>query len=315
MIEESNKNNIFLAMMTWNAGQGHLEESIDSILNQSYQDFSLLIYDDCSPNEPSSRIEPYLLKDKRVKYIKSDERRGMCDASSYVLGLAPDNTTFFAWVSDHDLYDPEWLYENISNLNANISSMLSYSLVSGIDTSGASNERKPTIYENTTMSRYKRISSLAHLEAGAGNMIWGIYRYKSLIKVGGWPKLVIPDVILLLRLSLFGSVAQVDKYLHIRREQSERALHSGSMAERQLRAIFPTTRPFYTLVSYQIINSLYLLRQAIYYKKNGALFLPSFYIWFMYTYVNIKFFLFGVPKRIFNNRFTRFLASKLSNEK
>lgn len=306
-----NQPRVFLAMMTWMIGHGHLRESIQSILDQSYGDFTLLIYDDFSPADPSDIIHDFLESDKRLKYFRNKSRLGMCAASSFVLNEAPKDTSYFAWVSDHDLYDKDWLRENIKKLQENKFAIISYPLVSGIDSRGQINERQPTYYENDSMNVYRRISSFANLEAGAGNIIWGVFRYQELIKIGGWPKLIVPDVILILRLCALGSIVQINKILHIRREQNERSEYSGSMVSRQLRAIHPNKRPFYSYINYKIVNALYLL----FVEVLGSLFkrklLPSFYLCFMYTYVSLKFFFIGLPRRLINNRLTRILSNRI----
>jgi len=304
-----NQPRVFLAMMTWMMGHGHLRESIQSILDQSYDDFTLLIYDDFSPEDPSDIINDFLGSDKRLKYIRNKSRLGMCAASSFVLNEAPEDTSYFAWVSDHDLYHKDWLKENIKKLQENKFAIISYPLVSGIDSRGQINERQPTYYENDSMNVYRRISSFANLEAGAGNIIWGVFRYEALIKIGGWPKLIVPDVILILRLCLFGSIVQINKILHIRREQNERSEYSGSMISRQLRAIYPNKRPLFSYINYKIINAIYLLFVEALGSLFGRKFLPSFYLTYMYTYVSLKFFVIGIPRRLINNRLIRILSN------
>lgn len=107
--------NIFLAMMSWKAGQGHIEQTLRSIFSQSYSNFSLLIYDDCSPDDPSHEILPLIKNDSRVSFIRGKKRLGSSGASQYVLSMAPNDTKYFAWISDHDLYQISWL-ENLIRL-------------------------------------------------------------------------------------------------------------------------------------------------------------------------------------------------------
>ena len=54
---------IFLGMMSWQAGHGHIEETLKSIFDQTYSDFQLLIYDDCSPDDPTDKIHSLILDD------------------------------------------------------------------------------------------------------------------------------------------------------------------------------------------------------------------------------------------------------------
>ena len=56
---------IDILMATYN-GEKYLREQIDSILNQTYKDFRLLISDDCSTDGTRDIIKEYAEKDKRI---------------------------------------------------------------------------------------------------------------------------------------------------------------------------------------------------------------------------------------------------------
>lgn len=56
---------IDILMATYN-GEKYLKEQIDSILNQTYTDFRLIISDDCSKYSTRKIIEEYSQKDKRI---------------------------------------------------------------------------------------------------------------------------------------------------------------------------------------------------------------------------------------------------------
>ena len=69
-------------MPTYNCAK-YLNESIDSILNQTYSDFDFYIYDDCSNDNTHELITSY--KDQRIFYIKNLENIGI--AKTLNLGL------------------------------------------------------------------------------------------------------------------------------------------------------------------------------------------------------------------------------------
>ncbi len=52
----------------------YLKKSIDSILNQTYNDFELIIVDDCSSDDSWKIIKSY--KDKRIRKIRHKENKG-----------------------------------------------------------------------------------------------------------------------------------------------------------------------------------------------------------------------------------------------
>lgn len=66
---------ISIAMTTYN-GEKYLREQLDSILNQTFSDFELIICDDCSKDATVKILEEYSLKDKRVRYFVNEKNLG-----------------------------------------------------------------------------------------------------------------------------------------------------------------------------------------------------------------------------------------------
>lgn len=54
-----------------------LKEAINSVLNQSYKDFELIIVDDCSPEDLRSVVEQF--SDYRIRYYRNDSNCGAVD--------------------------------------------------------------------------------------------------------------------------------------------------------------------------------------------------------------------------------------------
>jgi len=61
---------ISVIMAAYNA-EKYIEESIESILSQSFKDFELIIIDDCSSDSTSKIIESFQTKDKRIIFLKN----------------------------------------------------------------------------------------------------------------------------------------------------------------------------------------------------------------------------------------------------
>ena len=66
---------ISVIMPTYNRGYV-ISNAIDSILNQSYANFELIIVDDCSSDNTEEIVRSYQKKDKRIIYIKLDRNSG-----------------------------------------------------------------------------------------------------------------------------------------------------------------------------------------------------------------------------------------------
>lgn len=67
---------ISIAMATYN-GEKYLKQQIDSILNQSIQDFELVVCDDCSKDNTWSILEEYAQQDDRIRIFKNETNLGV----------------------------------------------------------------------------------------------------------------------------------------------------------------------------------------------------------------------------------------------
>lgn len=67
---------ISVIMSVYNADE-YLEESINSILNQSFSNFEFLVIDDCSKDNSSTTLKQFALKDSRIKIHTNNENLGL----------------------------------------------------------------------------------------------------------------------------------------------------------------------------------------------------------------------------------------------
>jgi glycosyltransferase EpsE len=74
---------ISVIMASYNA-EKYISETIESILNQTYNDFEFIIIDDNSSDETLDIITYYLNRDDRIKFFQNKINRGL----SYSLNRA-----------------------------------------------------------------------------------------------------------------------------------------------------------------------------------------------------------------------------------
>jgi glycosyltransferase involved in cell wall biosynthesis len=87
-----------------------LERSIESILNQTYSDFELIIVDDHSPEDVKGIVNQF--NDDRIRYFRNEKNLGMpylTDNWNECLKYA--NGEYFVLFSDDDIYEPDFLEE------------------------------------------------------------------------------------------------------------------------------------------------------------------------------------------------------------
>ena len=62
-----------------------LNLSIESILNQTFQDYEFIIFNDGSTDGSGDLIREWSLKDSRIKYFESQECLGLSRSSNYAV--------------------------------------------------------------------------------------------------------------------------------------------------------------------------------------------------------------------------------------
>jgi len=61
---------VSVALTTFNGGQ-LIKEQIDSLLNQTYQNFEIVISDDGSEQETIDILNSYMVADDRIRWLRS----------------------------------------------------------------------------------------------------------------------------------------------------------------------------------------------------------------------------------------------------
>ena len=90
-----------------------LYEAIDSILAQTYQDFELIVVDDCSPENLNEIVDRF--QDERLSYYRNETNIGEKDlVAAWNKALAYANGEWVVCAGDDDIYDPDFLTEMLA---------------------------------------------------------------------------------------------------------------------------------------------------------------------------------------------------------
>lgn len=84
----------------------YLAQSIESVLNQTYSDFELIIVDDGSTDDSLKIINSYAVKDKRIKVI-TQENQGLSEARNSGIKIAGGE--YIAFIDSDDFYAKNFL--------------------------------------------------------------------------------------------------------------------------------------------------------------------------------------------------------------
>ncbi|HWZ66046.1 MAG TPA: glycosyltransferase family 2 protein [Patescibacteria group bacterium] len=107
---------ISIVMPTYNTDKKHLIACLDSVLNQTYDNWQLCIADDASNLVHVKQIiEEYAKKDKRIQYTFRSKNGHICKASNSAARLAKGE--FIALLDHDDFLWPNALYEVVKTIN------------------------------------------------------------------------------------------------------------------------------------------------------------------------------------------------------
>ena len=122
---------ISVVLPVYNGGT-YLKLSIESVLNQGYKNFELLILDDCSNDGSREYLEELL--DERIIYFKNDINKGLFYNLNFLIGKSTANLIKL-WAQDDIMY-PNCLSTIILFHNAHPAISFSYSGRTIIDENG-----------------------------------------------------------------------------------------------------------------------------------------------------------------------------------
>lgn len=89
-------------------------EAINSVLSQTYQDFELLVIDDCSNDGTADIIREFAQRDLRVVYLHNEQNMGV--AKTRNRGIGESRGKYIALLDSDDVWDPRKLERQLALL-------------------------------------------------------------------------------------------------------------------------------------------------------------------------------------------------------
>ena len=126
-------------MPSYNTGK-YIEETINSIVSQSYTNWELIIVDDCSTDNTDDVVVRFL-SDERIRYLKNEKNSGAAVSRNRALREAKGK--WIAFLDSDDLWKPDKLKKQITFMENN-KYHFSYTNYIEIDENSIPNGRKVT---------------------------------------------------------------------------------------------------------------------------------------------------------------------------
>jgi glycosyltransferase involved in cell wall biosynthesis len=282
----------------------YLGQAIESVLNQTFEDFELIIIDDCSTDNTKEVVHGY--KDKRIRYYYNEKNLGC--VASHNKGLTLARGRYIHPLDSDDLLFPANLEEKEHLFSRNPNTGLVYSDANIIDTNG--NVLKESYWQAEGYMPVKgRLNSELIASCGCV-MINPAYKKEAVAKVGLQnTKLIHPhDGEYRLRIAAEFEVDYVPKALyswrihpagrHLTKNEEmymERANVIREISEKYPWAISKTFKKI--CVANNLCQGGLFLRKKNDFKKARALFKaavkecpyhPLSLLWYLNTYIRIN---------------------------
>ena len=199
----------------------YLPGALESLLAQSFRDVGLVLVDDCSSDDTRTVVERYAAADSRVVPTSNPDHLGLILTWRRAYALARERfpaAEYFAWASDHDLWDRRWLEMLVAELDRSPEAVLAYPRSVRISESGEVIAGPWTFSTDGLTSQLGRLRRTCTGMGGrAGSMVYGLFRTSALDGLDVYAYVREPDNLLLAELSVRGEFHQVPEILWQRR--------------------------------------------------------------------------------------------------
>ena len=200
---------VSIDMPLYNA-EKFLEETLDSLLAQTFDDFEIIISDNASTDRTAFICHSYMSKDSRIRYVRNETNLGA--AFNYNRTFELSSGKYFKWAASDDLCAPDYLAKCVSVLEAHPETVLCYPRTTIINENGKPirqyhdglDLRSPNVSERFSWA-VQRI-----LEC---NAVFGLIRSDVLRKTPKIGNYTASDRVLLVELTLHGQFYELPEYL------------------------------------------------------------------------------------------------------
>jgi len=212
------KPRVSIGMPVYN-GERFVQETLDSLLAQTFEDFVLIISDNASTDRTQEICKAYAVKDKRIQYYRTERNRGATWNFNRVFALS--TAEYFKWAAHDDLCAPEFVERCVEILDLQASAVLCHSRTRLIDEHGVAVRNLSTNANLSSPKPYKRF--LASVFSPPQIQVFGVVRANILKKTRLIGNFSSSDRTLAGELALRGRFCEIPEYLFFYREHAEQS--------------------------------------------------------------------------------------------
>lgn len=216
---------VSIGMPVYN-GEHFLENALNSILAQTFEDFELIISDNGSTDGTEKICRNYAKRDPRIRYFRNQQNFGAGWNFDRVAELARGK--YFKWACHDDLCSLEFLWQCLNVLEQDPKVVLAYPKTLIIDKQGEEIEKYEDRFHLQSPQPAERFKIYHHLVRYGHQChpFHGLIRRDVLVKLlplGSYPS---SDLILLGKLVLYGKFSEIPRYLFWKRDHPEASVRA-----------------------------------------------------------------------------------------
>jgi len=209
---------VSIGMPVYNA-ERWIEEALQSLLQQTYTDFELIISDNASTDNTDQICRDYASSDRRIRYLRQPENFGAAKNFNIVFKLSSGK--YFKWASYDDICAPEYLRKCVQILDADPSVVLCYPKTQCIHEDGHFLFDYDNGFKNVSSSKpQKRFQDILLVNHWVIE-IWGLMRRDVLQKTPLIAPFAGSDYPLLAEIALHGKFHEIPETLFSQRRRSD----------------------------------------------------------------------------------------------
>jgi len=205
-------------------GESYVGEAIESILEQSFEDFELIISDNASSDGTEDICREFARRDARVQYCRNESNVGV--ARNWTKLVEMSSGRYFKWVAHDDVQGGELLAKCVEPLDRDPTVVLSYPRARKIDEYGRLRGGKPGRWVHgmspSPSERYREVMRLTTF----GLPVFALMRRNLVARTKVYRPYPGSPHVMLSELALYGRFFEVPEYLVFTREHSGR--YSGT---------------------------------------------------------------------------------------
>ena len=195
-------------------GERFIEETLRSILTQTFTDFELIISDNASADRTGEIAQAYAQRDPRIRYYRNQKNMGAGWNLRRVYEIATGK--YFKWAAADDLLEPDFLQRCVEILDSDPDCVVAHAKIKEVDENGAFIKNYITLAKVDCTDPVERFREMLY-RSDMCYPIFGVMRMSALHQIPPQGSYVHSDGVLLARMSLLGRFYEVPEYLFVSR--------------------------------------------------------------------------------------------------